>query len=84
MNKSIGPVLVVMCAICQKLDQQIVRYREFMTKVPDTQFADGLAKMIEEAEAQKARLHPTRELRPPPNESNLGSTGRGLLACFNP
>ena len=32
-------------------------YREFIEKVPDTQLAEGLAKMIEEAEAEKAALH---------------------------
>ena len=47
-----------MCATCQQLDQQIARYHEFMAKVPDTEFAKGLAKLIAEAEAEKVALHP--------------------------
>jgi hypothetical protein len=50
-----------MCAICQQLDRKIARYREFIEKVPETQLADGLAKMIEDAQAEKARLHPEQD-----------------------
>ena len=50
-----------MCTICEQLDQKIARYREFMEKVPNTQFAEGLAKMIEEAEAEKVKLHPKQD-----------------------
>jgi hypothetical protein len=46
-----------MCAICQQLDRKIARYREFIEKVPDTQLAEGLAKLIEEAETEKAAVH---------------------------
>jgi hypothetical protein len=46
-----------MCAICQQLDQKVARYREFIAKVPDTQLAEGLAKMIEEAEVEKEAIH---------------------------
>jgi hypothetical protein len=49
-----------MCDKCRQLDHQIARYHEFMAKVPDTEFAKGLAKLIAEAEAEKAALHPER------------------------
>ena len=47
-----------MCDKCDQLDQKIARYREFREKVPDTQLAEGLTKLIEAAEAEKAILHP--------------------------
>ena len=42
-----------MCDKCQELDQKIERYRRIMERVFDAQFAEGLAKLVEEAEAQK-------------------------------
>jgi hypothetical protein len=49
-----------LCAICQNIDQRIARYREFIEKVPDTELAEGLTKLIEEAEAEKAAVHAER------------------------
>jgi hypothetical protein len=46
-----------MCAICQRLDQKIACYREFIEKVPDTQLAEGLSNLIQEAEVEKAVIH---------------------------
>jgi len=46
-----------MCEKCQELDDKIARYWNIRDKVPDTQLAEGINKLIGEAEAEKAALH---------------------------
>ena len=46
-----------MCEQCTELDKKIGRYRVILARVFDQQLAEGIAKLIEEAEAQKAALH---------------------------
>ena len=50
-----------MCNKCQELDQKIARYRQIMARVLDAQLAAGITKLIEEAEAEKAALHPEQQ-----------------------
>jgi hypothetical protein len=47
----------IMCEKCRELDQKIARYRQIAERVLDAQLTDGLAKLIEEAEAEKVALH---------------------------
>ena len=46
-----------MCEKCRELDQKFARYRQIAERVLDAQLTDGLAKLIEEAEAEKVALH---------------------------
>ena len=50
-----------MCDKCQELDQKIARYRQIIDRVLDSQLAEGTGKLIEEAEAEKAALHPKQQ-----------------------
>jgi hypothetical protein len=50
-----------MCEKCVELDQRIDRYRQIRERVLDAEFAAGISKLIEEAEAQKAELHPNEQ-----------------------
>lgn len=47
-----------MCAKCQSIDIQIARYRLLSARINDQQTLDGLARLIQELEAQKKALHP--------------------------
>jgi hypothetical protein len=47
-----------MCEKCTELDKKIGRYRVTLARVPDPQLAEGIAKLIEEMQVQKAALHP--------------------------
>jgi hypothetical protein len=47
-----------MCVKCQELDQKIERYRLIRERIPDPLLVEGVGKLIEEAEAEKAALHP--------------------------
>ncbi len=47
-----------MCDKCKALDDKIERYRRLAAAITDRQMLDGLQKLIAEAEAQKADLHP--------------------------
>jgi hypothetical protein len=50
-----------MCERCTELDKKLGRYRVILARAPDQQLAEGLAKLIEEAEAEKAALHREQE-----------------------
>ena len=50
-----------MCDKCQELDKKVERYRLIMARVIDQQFAQGIGRLIEEAEAQKLALHPEQK-----------------------
>jgi hypothetical protein len=52
---------VGMCEKCIELDAKIDRYEQFARLVTDQRTLDGIAKIIEEANAEKAALHPERE-----------------------
>ena len=47
-----------MCDKCQELDQKIARYLHILERVLDPLLAEGVGKLIGEAEAEKAALHP--------------------------
>jgi len=46
-----------MCDKCAELDRKIGRYRQILERVLDAQVTEGVGKLIEEAEAEKAALH---------------------------
>jgi hypothetical protein len=50
-----------MCDRCEELDSKIERYRQLAAKVRDPLLTEGIGKLIEEMEAQKAALHPKQE-----------------------
>ena len=50
-----------MCDKCQDLDKKVERYRLIVARVIDPQLAQGLGRLIEEAEAQKLALHPEQK-----------------------
>jgi hypothetical protein len=47
-----------MCEECQEIDIKIEHYRRLAERVPDPMLAEGVGRLIEEMEAQKAELHP--------------------------
>jgi len=47
-----------MCDKCKALDDKIEQHRRLAAAITDRQMLDGLQKLIAEAEAQKAALHP--------------------------
>jgi hypothetical protein len=47
-----------MCDRCEELDSKIERYRQLAERVRDPLLTEGVSKLIEEMEAQKAALHP--------------------------
>jgi hypothetical protein len=51
-----------MCERCVELDAKIDRYKQMARMVTDQRTLDAIAKAIEEANAEKAALHP--ELAP--------------------
>jgi hypothetical protein len=50
-----------MCDKCQELDKKIEHYRRLMVRVTDQLTNEGLGKLIEEMQAQKAAYHPEQE-----------------------
>lgn len=50
-----------MCDRCRELDERIERYRHLTTRINDQLAHDGIEKLIEEMQAQKAALHPEQE-----------------------
>jgi hypothetical protein len=50
-----------MCDKCQELEKKIERFRLIMERVPDAQLAEGITRLIKEAEAEKAALHPEQQ-----------------------
>jgi hypothetical protein len=49
-----------MCDKCQDLDKKVERYRLIVARVIDPQLAEGLGRLIEEAEAQNWRFTPSK------------------------
>ena len=52
---------MLMCEKCEELDEKIEHYRSLMARVTDRQTNEGIGKLIEDMQAQKAVLHPERE-----------------------
>jgi hypothetical protein len=50
-----------MCDKCQELENKIERFRLIMERVPDAQLAEGIIRLINEAEAERAALHPEQQ-----------------------
>jgi len=50
-----------MCDKCQELDKKIERYRHLMTRINDQLAREGIEKLIEEMQAQKAAFHPEQK-----------------------
>ena len=48
-------------SMCDKCARKIGRYRQILERVLDAQVTEGVGKLIEEAEAEKAALHPEQE-----------------------
>ncbi len=46
-----------MCDKCIELDRKINHYRHITERVPDPLLTEGVGKLIEKAEAEKAALH---------------------------
>jgi len=46
-----------MCDKCVELDKRIEHYRQIRERVLDPQLAQGISKLIQEAEAKKVALH---------------------------
>jgi hypothetical protein len=52
---------VGMCEKCVELDAKIGRYEQMARLITDQRTLDGIAKAIEEANAEKTALHPERD-----------------------
>ncbi len=50
-----------MCDKCQELDKEIEHYRILMARINDQLMNEGIRKLIEEMQAQKAAHHPEPE-----------------------
>jgi len=50
-----------MCETCNELDKKIERYRQLAARVRDPLLTEGVGKLIEEMEAQKAAFHPEQQ-----------------------
>jgi hypothetical protein len=50
-----------MCDRCEELDKKIAHYRQIIARVLDPLLTEGVGKMIEEMEAQKATFHPEQQ-----------------------
>jgi hypothetical protein len=49
-----------MCEKCEELDKKVEHYRQLAARVRDPLLTEGVGKLIEEIEAQKAEFHPER------------------------
>jgi len=47
-----------MCDRCVELDRKIAHYQRLASRFTDQSLLDGIKKLIERAEDQKAELHP--------------------------
>jgi hypothetical protein len=47
-----------MCEKCVELDVKIEHYRSLSSRITDQPTLDGIKKLIEQMQAQKASLHP--------------------------
>jgi hypothetical protein len=52
---------MLMCEKCEELDEKIEHYRYLIARVTDRQANEGIGKLIEDMQAQKAALHPEHE-----------------------
>jgi hypothetical protein len=50
-----------MCERCEELDRKIERYRGIRSRSIDDAVITGATQLIEEAEAEKAALHPEQQ-----------------------
>jgi hypothetical protein len=50
-----------MCDRCEELDKKIAHYRQMIARVLDPLLTEGVGKLIEEMEAQKAAFHPEQQ-----------------------
>jgi hypothetical protein len=50
-----------MCDKCKELDKKIQHYRMIRNRALDDLIIAGISRLIEEAEAEKAALHPERK-----------------------
>jgi hypothetical protein len=50
--------LIGVCAKCEEIDRVIAHYRDLKARVTDEQTLDGIARLIEQLEADKMKLHP--------------------------
>jgi len=50
-----------MCETCNELDKKIEHYRQLAARVRDPLLTEGVGKLIEEMEAQKAAFHPEQQ-----------------------
>jgi predicted component of type VI protein secretion system len=51
---------LAMCEKCAELDEKIGHYRMVIMRVPDAQTVEGINKLIEKMQAEKAALHPAK------------------------
>jgi hypothetical protein len=49
------------CDRCEELDKKIAHFRQLAARVLDPLLTEGVGKMIEEMEAQKATFHPEQQ-----------------------
>ncbi len=52
---------MMMCDKCKELDGKIERYRRHATRINDQLAHDGIKKLIEEMQVQRAALHPEQK-----------------------
>jgi hypothetical protein len=50
-----------MCEKCAELDSKIEHYQHMASRITDQQMLDGIKKLIERVQAEKAALHPEQE-----------------------
>jgi hypothetical protein len=50
-----------MCDKCEELDRKIEHYRLLVARVLDPLLNEGVGRLIEDMEAQKAALHPEQQ-----------------------
>jgi hypothetical protein len=58
---SVRSATISLCEKCQELEKKIERFRLIMERVPDAQLAERITRLIKEAEAEKAALHPAQQ-----------------------
>jgi hypothetical protein len=56
-----GSVGGCMCEKCTELESKVAHYREMATRIQDDLTLEGITRLIAEAIAKMAALHPTRE-----------------------
>jgi hypothetical protein len=60
-GRPVRSAIISMCDKCQELENKIERFRLIMERVPDAQLAEGIIRLINEAEAERAALHPEQQ-----------------------